>query len=314
MAKRTFESEIAARREIFRICEQHNRLSWATPDNEDSLHKSRAFARTMPLYRDGDQWKVGLQEYLSNMTSDFSDGTNGEPSTSGPHPGDGDTQVGIPDYKYLDRLKKRREKVKALIQRRDHDGIEPRIEPAYIQKLLQHSRLGEAAQSFEEWFAGSQVADASGNPVVVYHSSPFSFRKFDTSAEGAHFGSYDQASNLRKPGKREPKGYFLSIKNPLRMQDIGGWNHFSNFHSTLAREDIINDEQTERAWQAWQRSDAEGWETLKQVLKENGYDGIVYENELEGPGDSWIAFWSHQIRPARVQVTSPPLAESIESE
>jgi len=64
-----------------------------------------------------------LEEYLSNCTSDFSDGTNGEPSAPGRAVGDTGTTVGVPDYKYNERLKKRHEKLRALMQRRDPDGV-----------------------------------------------------------------------------------------------------------------------------------------------------------------------------------------------
>ncbi len=134
---------------------------------------------------------------------------------------------------------------------------------------------------------------------VVYHASPYSFRKFDTSKEGAHFGTYEQASSLRKPGKGKPKAYVLDIKNPLRLSDIGVWSRFNNLHYALVMGDHITPEQAESTWEAWQTSDDKGWEALKIALMANGYDGIVYENEQEGPGDSYIAFWPHQIKPAR---------------
>lgn len=65
----------------------------------------------------------GLQEYLSNNTSDFSDGTNGEPSAPASFAGDGGTNVGLPDYKYLERKKARHDKLKALMKRRDPSQI-----------------------------------------------------------------------------------------------------------------------------------------------------------------------------------------------
>lgn len=134
---------------------------------------------------------------------------------------------------------------------------------------------------------------------VVYHASPDKFRNFDTSKEGAHFGTYEQASNVRKHGLRKPKAFVLDIKNPLRLTDIGVWNRFNNFHYALVMGDHITPEQAESTWQAWQTSDDKGWEAIKIALLANGYDGIVYQNEQEGPGDSYIAFWQHQIKNAR---------------
>ena len=386
MADRFFDSEQDARNEVFRICEHHSRQSWSTPEGKNTVPENRAFADALPLYREGDQWKVGrsvqedikvtpeiirmartfliqkwkdravelgrpepddltgackfaslfaqalfggklkgnwhhqyvllpngekidlvggmtrdrvdythdpefwnnpehvesmkscaprvktwtnefkrklgLQEYLT-MTPDFSDGTNGEPTAYPPSSGDAGTAVGLPDYKYLERKKRRHEKLRALLQRRNPGG------PTGVQES-----------------------------IVAYHASPYRFKTFDTRKEGAHFGTKEQAYNLRKAGKREPKAYYLDIENPLRMRDIGVWNNFNNLHGALSIEGLITDEQAEAAWAAWLRSDDEGWETLKQALKLNGYDGIVYQNEQEGEGDSYIALWPDQIRPA----------------
>lgn len=266
MEDHDFPTQREARNEVFRLLERFNRQSFLSIEGKVTAPDSREFANEIPLYEEGSCWKVGrpLTEYLSNMTSDFSDGTGGEPSTCGSHPGESDP-TGLPDYKFLERLKKRKEKLKALIQRRDPDGIEQHI----------------------------------GESFTGYHSSPYSFGKFDTRKEGAHFGTHEQASNLNKPGKKAPKAYELNIQNPLRMPDIGGWNHFSNLHANLHRMDIITDQEASEAWEAWNQSDDAGWEALKQILLKKGYDGIVYENEQEGEGDSYIAFWANQIKPVR---------------
>ena len=134
---------------------------------------------------------------------------------------------------------------------------------------------------------------------VAYHASPNKFNKFDTSKEGAHFGTAEQASNLRKTGLRKPRPYELAIKNPLRLHDIGVWNNFNNLHGVLSVGGHITDAQADAAWAAWQRSDDEGWEALKQALEQNGYDGIVYQNEQEGPGDSYVALRPEQITPIK---------------
>ena len=34
---------------------------------------------------------------------------------------------------------------------------------------------------------------------------------------------------------------------------------------------------------------------LRRILAEKGYDGIVYENEIEGEGKSYIAFYPEQV-------------------
>lgn len=86
-----------------------------------------------------------IHEYLSNNTSDFSDGTNGEPSAPGRYTGDTGAVAGLPDYKYLERKKARREKLRALLQRRDPDAISANP----MDKELRAS-LGEQRLSSEE--------------------------------------------------------------------------------------------------------------------------------------------------------------------
>lgn len=95
-----------------------------------------------------------LEEYLSNATSDFSDGTNGDPSAPGRANGDTGTTVGVPDYKYNERLKNRHEKLLALRQRRDPDGIEKPLDYSAIMKQIikrsGESNLKEQRLSAEE--------------------------------------------------------------------------------------------------------------------------------------------------------------------
>lgn len=131
--------------------------------------------------------------------------------------------------------------------------------------------------------------------ITGYHASPNKFKEFDTSKEGAHFGTQEQAANVRKSNLRKPIPYSLDIKNPLRLRDIGVWNNFNNLHGALSIGDHITPEQADAVWAAWLRSDVEGWEALKGALEANGYDSIVYQNEQEGPGDSYIALRAGQI-------------------
>lgn len=148
MAHRKFNTEQEAREEMFRMLQHSDKQSWAPIFGKWGDAKNRWSADSVPIYRDrwgyfrvgrpmnyykyprkqGDTTPRGpkpvwprppVQEYLSNNTSDFSDGTNGEPSAPASYAGDGGTNVGLPDYKYLERKKARHEKLRALLQRRD---------------------------------------------------------------------------------------------------------------------------------------------------------------------------------------------------
>jgi Family of unknown function (DUF6302)/ADP-Ribosyltransferase in polyvalent proteins len=213
-----------------------------------------------------------IVEYLSNCTSDFSDGTNGEPSAPAPFSTGDQTRAGLPDYKTIDRIRKKRDK-----------------------KLAKP--VTEDQNNFKGWFKDSKVVDSAGRPMVVYHSSPARFTVFDTS-KGAHFGTAEQAENLKKTGEKETRTFYLSIQNPLRLPDLGVWHNFNNVHANLFRHEIITREEADTIWEAWQQSDGAGWAMLKRTLIQKSYDGVVYANEQEGPGDSYIIFWPEQAKSA----------------
>ena len=151
---RRFPSEAEARDWIFGRLEHWDTENWAAIFGKKGPEANRSMADHMPIYQDRwRRWRIGrplsyyrrlelpgdaedrqrgrevqailaqyghegLQEYLSNNTSDFSDGTNGEPSAPAPFVGDTGTVGGLPDYKSIDRMREKRRKLHALIRRR----------------------------------------------------------------------------------------------------------------------------------------------------------------------------------------------------
>lgn len=159
-------------------------------------------------------------------------------------------------------------------------------------------------EAFKKWFVKSKVVNADGTPKLVYHGTTAkTFDVFDTSAEGAHFGTSEQAAsviarNQGRGGRPKIIPAYLSIQNPLRLPDLGVWDSFNNIHRHLSVSRHITGAQADAVWEAWQQSDDAGWQALKNALLDNGYDGIVYANELEGSGDSYVVFTSAQIKHA----------------
>lgn len=134
--------------------------------------------------------------------------------------------------------------------------------------------------------------------VTGWHASPNKFRKFDTSREGSHFGTPEQANNVRKPGLRPAKPYRLAIENPLRIRDLGTWT-VDGIATELHTTGLIDDAEADAVYAERNWSDERGYEKIKQILTAKGYDGLVYANEQEGQGDSHIAFYSKQIKPIK---------------
>lgn len=149
---------------------------------------------------------------------------------------------------------------------------------------------------------GNKVVDVKGEPIVVYHGTQNKGKDFIPEIinyedeVGAHFGTEEQAGNAIKRQQEEGSDkesgnvipFQINIKNPLRVPDIGRW--YPN---------KIFDEIIEPSNMKYEKSDFYGKsaEDIIQIFKDNGYDGLVYENKHEGKGDSYIVFDKSQIKP-----------------
>ena len=142
------------------------------------------------------------------------------------------------------------------------------------------------SEAFRRWFGDSKVVNADGTPMVVYHGTA-TRADFDTFSRtddgGYHFGTAAAASeradvsSLEMPQRVMP--VYLAIKNPLTVEDQGGW---------------------------------EAWSDVIDRAKRQGYDGIRYRNVEEDAGsESWIAFRPEQIKSVANRGTFDPANPSI---
>lgn len=151
---------------------------------------------------------------------------------------------------------------------------------------------------FKSWFGDSKVVNRRGNPRIMYHGTENTdFTAFDLAYTqgqlGFHFGTKGQAENIY--GDEEPDRIipvYLSIKNPLRLEDKGGWQG----------EDVV--EMVNEAIGSKLSPSASDTAIRRAIIKA-GYDGVVYLNEFETPpeesgknNDSYIAFFPSQIKSA----------------
>ena len=133
------------------------------------------------------------------------------------------------------------------------------------------------------------VKDKNGMPQVFYHGTNADFSNFNraytTGQMGFHFGTEDQARSIYKDdGVKYLYRVYLKIKNPLRLDDQGGWygeNVVQMVNKALGIK--LNPSAGDRQI-AW-------------AIRSAGYDGVVYTNKFEGDGneDSYIAFTPEQI-------------------
>lgn len=215
-------------------------------------------------------------------------------------------------------------------------GLKIQGEPVVAGQALEQAELinNEAFRDgitetpeFQEFFEGSQVVDDQGKPLVVFHGTNKEFESFEkTPGEGAagfHFGSVEQAqtaqsiaqvpteqlessgvlnvleevgltrNELSKPGGRMIP-VFLSVKNPARLHDTG-------FIAGKPFVDFLDEETRARIPQEFiQALEEKGLENssdlIVEALEAAGFDGIVYDNLVEGAGNSFVAFKPTQIK------------------
>jgi len=195
---------------------------------------------------------------------------------------------------------------------------------------------------FLRWFRKSDVhVDGEPDlPRIMYHGTTANFDVFETGDIGFHFGSIEAARNrLESKGwgttktssvEEEKSGFvygssimpvFLSIQNPLEMQDIGSWHRVDSVVHYLKQDhpevwDQFTFEQVQALTKILARSSKfentgtpkykdpkwihiqqEGLQIIREALWDMGYDGIKYKNKVEDIGHtSYIAFAPEQIK------------------
>lgn len=188
------------------------------------------------------------------------------------------------------------------------DGIPRPIQDA-TGRLVASSPEGQIA--FWRFYREGPVND-QGRPLVLFHSTTEDFIEFKIGDIGFHFGSVEAAnkriedvrsgnakvSMQRQTGSQLIIPAYVSIQNPLRMNDAGSWDDggcVSNFVCDLMDDDLFY-EKYSAACDILPPTD--GVAGFREIFKFMGYDGIVYENVAEGGGDSYIAFDATQIKSA----------------
>lgn len=200
---------------------------------------------------------------------------------------------------------------------------------------------------FWNWFKESKVVDDSGMPLLQYHSTRKSFDQFDVSYSfGAHFGTnkaaLDRIQEYLIRNKINDKRIerfelqtipvFLSIQNPLLLDDVGMWSDSFLVSSAIRQSEAMNgryahefagifeeardirlqyansdfpddgidyyrDYPTEATPFVVSPENQQLISDLHHFLKLSGYDGIKYINKTEDAGStSWIAFDPEQIK------------------
>ena len=162
--------------------------------------------------------------------------------------------------------------------------IDPQDITEYIKTTLVPKK--ESTKNFNAKFKDTTVVDEKNNPRVMYHGRNKDFESFDTTNTktktqeiGTHIGTADQANEFatREGGNVVPA--YLDVKNPLRLNDYGSFDSSEVLEQLRSRggfdEDLIDE--IEDIPSIIERNKA-----VVDLIKDSGYDGIVYLNKREG--------------------------------
>lgn len=171
-----------------------------------------------------------------------------------------------------------------------------RPEPWIDDALASNGRA--VSDNFRAWFGTSSVSGADGQPLMLYHATDVDFDSFDHTEDiGFHFGGLETV-HLRlahMAGEEDAlEGacivpVYLSIQNPLRLRDLHTLGSGA-VAGALRAAGIVSGDEVDALRKYNDR------EIVFDLLKAKRFDGIVYTNETEGGGDSWIAFDACQVK------------------
>ena len=146
----------------------------------------------------------------------------------------------------------------------------------------------------------SKVLDENGEPLVVYHTVKEEYKgwtKFKTVNDGneigSHFGTLEQAQHVAKNSRVDnPKMFlcFLSIKNPLKVDDMGFWTA-DNFKLIFNKNKIAYQESGNFYGAKYIEV-----QDVYDALASKNIDGLMYRNIYEGSGFSYSVFYPNQIK------------------
>lgn len=167
-------------------------------------------------------------------------------------------------------------------------------------------------------------------PIERYHGTSYEFDKLDPEKGignlGIHMGTLPQAESFLRPdafdsdssGAYENAGNIrkglISVENPLRLPDMGGW-HPGDILGEMARNGVISNSELDSLMRQVRelgynvenyQSKREANQLVQNVIKSKGYDSIVYKNAVEDSGKD-----SHIIFDPKEQTISPYSRENL---
>lgn len=156
------------------------------------------------------------------------------------------------------------------------------------------------------WFGNSEIVDDDGNPLVVYHTTSAEFDEFDINKLGnltndcdrvgvlmtARLGFWFSTNSFADENANIVMSCILKMENPYYIETL---DYLIEDLGEYASERGLD----EVDWDDYDNFSAELREIAEEFvdeLKDDGYDGIVIENDTEYEGTSFIVFDSSQVK------------------
>jgi len=198
-----------------------------------------------------------------------------------------------------------------------------------VKYKVTHLKETELNNNFRTWFGKSVVVNDDGSPKVVFHGTVKDFKdnqpKFIPSLRndiGVHFGSSDQSNYLLSGGDETEVDLnseyyrnmkvipcYIRIEHPLYSEDFITWDA-SSMAEFLVENNILSPTMAEKLHKMQQVTyygkenrpanadeiQTKIKDTITRAIQKAGYDGIIYHNDSEGEGESYMILESNQAK------------------
>ena len=167
-----------------------------------------------------------------------------------------------------------------------------------IERILSESPY----TGLDDVISGEELADAAirkGFNLIGYHNTNNpNLNSFYNRSAGIHFGSLKAANDRGEMRDWDEEGenwtnkYFLKAENPLVIEKDFDWEMESFDDWSSPDDDKYFDDinifayfEKELGWDIYEKD-------IKDIIREHGYDCIIYKNEREDVGNYSIAMFS----------------------
>lgn len=167
-----------------------------------------------------------------------------------------------------------------------------------VERILSESQYA----GLDDVVSGEELSDAAireGFKLIGYHNTNFpNLKRFYNRSAGIHFGSLKAANDrgemrdCDEEGKNWTNKYFLKVENPLVIEKDFDWEMESFDEWNSPDDDRYFDSinifayfEKELGWDIYEKD-------IKDIIREHGYDCIIYKNEREDVGNYSIAMFN----------------------